>query len=438
MGTVLWLSIIWIAPLVCFLLANEAKFKKNIVVGVTLPYAARSDESVLALLKKFRSSQWVTCLILVALAAASWVLVPESMTIWMIWIDLCIVLPYVPYVRTNGALKKLKTERGWGAAASAQKVRVNTAAISSETWFSAWVFLPAVLLSLLPLAFERSMWAMNVTVAVCNGLFWFGYRYAYRNKSEMVDDNVEVTRVLTHVRRRNWGRMWLLCAYSMALLTIAIPLTVNSPLWSTILYIVFLVVIVTASLWVELSTRRVQEKLTAGSGQDWYVDEDDHWIGGLLYYNTNDSRLVINNRVGINSSINVAHPVGKILTILLVVMLLAMPLAGKFVGGGDVVLTADGNAVVGSNGWTEYVIALDEVESVQLMEELPENLARNFGTAMPTLLKGDFRAAAMGHMKVCLDPTVPPFVLLETTGGDKYLLGSRTEGIAESVYEVIS
>ena len=34
LNIILWLSIIWLAPLMCFVLANEAKFKKNIAVGV--------------------------------------------------------------------------------------------------------------------------------------------------------------------------------------------------------------------------------------------------------------------------------------------------------------------------------------------------------------------------------------------------------------------
>ena len=437
MSTVLWLTIIWIAPLVCFLLINEAKFKKNIVVGVTLPFEARSHEAVQAALKKFRMYEWIVCALLIVLAVIGWAVDGENMTIWLIWIDLCIILPYIPYVKTNSALKKLKKECGWGIAASTQNIRVNTSAMAEGKWIPAWAFLPAAVLCLVPLAFDRSMWTMNVVLAVCNVLFWFGYRYAYRNKSEMVDDNVELTKVLTQVRRYNWGRMWLLVAYSMAFMNIGVMLTMHSALWSMILYIAFMVVVVGAALWVELNTRRVQEKLTRESGHDWYVDEDDNWIGGLLYYNTNDSRLVINSRVGINSSINAAHPAGKILTVLTVVLLLALPFAGNFIGGGDVALNVDDYAVMGSNGRTEYVIELDDVESVQLMEELPGNMVRNFGTAMPQLLKGDFTASEIGHVKVCLDPTVPPFLLIETTEGKAYLLGSRTDGVVKEVYEVL-
>jgi len=436
MGTVFLLSIVWIAPLVCGLLANEAKFKKNIVVGVTLPFEAREDAAVKQALNRFKMWMYAAAGFLMALAVIGWRAAPESMSFWLLWIDLCIILPYVPYVWTNRALKKLKRQRGWGPAAG-QQVRVDISAIPQDKWISPWIFLPPVVISLLPLAFDRSFLSANVTLAACCSLFWLGYRYCYRNKSEMVDGNVELTRALTQVRRYNWGRMWLITAYSLAILNLGMMLTLHSALWNTALFVVFTVFVVGGCLWVELSVRRVQEKLTAESGREWYVDEDEHWIGGILYYNTNDSRLVINNRVGMNSSINAAHPVGKILTVLLIVILLALPFAGTFIGGGDVVLTLDDHAVVGANGRTEYVIELEDVKSVQLMEELPDNMIRNFGTAMPQLLKGDFTASEIGHVKVCLDPAVPPFLLIETTEGKAYLLGSRTDGAVKEVYEVL-
>ena len=121
----------------------------------------------------------------------------------------------------------------------------------------------------------------------------------------------------------------------------------------------------------------------------------------------------------------------------LLVLLLSFPFIGSFIGGGDVALTVDHDAVYGMNGRTEYVIALDDVKSAELLAELPKGLTRNFGTGMPNLLKGDFGSKDYGRMKVCLDPTVPPFLFIETTEGDKYLLGSRTEDAARDVYEIL-
>ena len=51
---ILWGCIIWIVPLVYVLLRNEAKWKKNIVVGTTLPYEARQDPEVGEVLCRYR------------------------------------------------------------------------------------------------------------------------------------------------------------------------------------------------------------------------------------------------------------------------------------------------------------------------------------------------------------------------------------------------
>jgi hypothetical protein len=40
---ILWLTVIWVPLLICWQQLNEAKFKKNITVGVTLPREAQSD-----------------------------------------------------------------------------------------------------------------------------------------------------------------------------------------------------------------------------------------------------------------------------------------------------------------------------------------------------------------------------------------------------------
>ena len=48
-----WAGIIWLLPLLYFIQKNQCKPKKNIILGVTLPYEARQDGDVLALLERF-------------------------------------------------------------------------------------------------------------------------------------------------------------------------------------------------------------------------------------------------------------------------------------------------------------------------------------------------------------------------------------------------
>ena len=48
MRLILWLSVLWIAPLVVGVLVNDAKFKKNLAVGVTIPPEFQADPDIAA------------------------------------------------------------------------------------------------------------------------------------------------------------------------------------------------------------------------------------------------------------------------------------------------------------------------------------------------------------------------------------------------------
>lgn len=137
LNIILWLSIIWLAPLMCFVLANEAKFKKNIAVGVTLPYEGRQDSQVLARLSRFKKELWLLCVFLLLLALPCMLVkgLAGNMTLWFLWLDLCVFLPFIPYVRCNRELKRIKRDRGWNVNAG-QTLSVDTAAVGAGRWLS--------------------------------------------------------------------------------------------------------------------------------------------------------------------------------------------------------------------------------------------------------------------------------------------------------------
>ena len=111
----IWAAVVPVAFILYFQLKNECEPKKNIIVGVTLPYSARYDPEVQALLERYKREMKGACW--ASLAAVVPCLFVGSvgaqiilMTIWII--ALCVVL-YLPYIRCNRDLQKLKTRRGW-------------------------------------------------------------------------------------------------------------------------------------------------------------------------------------------------------------------------------------------------------------------------------------------------------------------------------------
>ena len=438
---ILTASMIWLIPLMYYMNVNETKFKKNIVIGVTLPYEAREDTDVQLCLARFKKEERITCLLLFLLAFTVFLVQDFTayFTIWLIWIDLVCIVPQIPYVLCNGRLKKIKQEKGWHSGLP-RVAKVNISHLTEEKNLSPWLFVPAIVISIIPLFFDESLFAPTIVMTVMTAASWAGYRYLYRYKSEMVDENTDLTNALTLMRRKNWGKLWLITAYSCALYYVAMWISMMQFSIGMILFVVVTIFLCVMAMKTELNVRKQQEQLTKDSGHTWYVDDDDKWIGGILYYNPDDSRLLINARIGTNSSFNLAHPAGKVIVGLTVLILAALPFTGIFLeqmGKQEIVLSVTDNTVTAEAGMSDYAIAIDDIKEVSILDELPEGFHRKVGTGMENLSKGTFGSDEYHKMKVILDPTVGPYLLIETSEGEYYLFGTHDGEGVEQIYQEI-
>lgn len=435
---ILWASMSWLPILMYITHRNETRFKKNMVVEVTLPYQARTDQAVLDILDRFkRQILWLNLALFLITIPLLWInKMSLVMGLFMTWILLAIALPMIPYVRTNLALKRLKQERGWKR--GHEEVRyVNLSSLPPTNWISPWAFIPGIIITFLPMIWDREMYPLYLISGITAIFFWFGYRYLYRNKSEMVDQNIELTRVLTQVRRHNWGKVWLISVYCFAAMSLIFYIFKYQPMIQLIATLLLSFIMTVVAIRVEFRTRRVQETLTAESGKNWYVDEDDYWLGGVVYYNPNDSRLLINSRVGVNTTFNLAKTSGKVLAGLVVLLLLAMPFTGVFLSALEqqpITLELTEESLIALRGRNQILIERSAISQIELLSELPDKMIRIGGNALDHQLSGKFSAPDIGSMRLSLDPTMPPYLLVTLEDGTKYLIGSREQGQSETIY----
>ena len=221
---ILWACGIIIIPLMFWQLNNETKFKKNIALGVTLPYVGRTHPQTVELLNRFRRIlRWICLGLLVSVVVL--VLLPMStglsLTVWLIWIDVAMVLPFIPYVKYHKKLKALKKEQGWYPEVPRTHVVNLTAAAQGEKPISPVQFLLPLVVSLVPLVWgivkqDWLMTALFLTGPVCVLLFWALYQWAMRRRAETVDENESLTQTLTRIRRRAWRRSWVWGSWFMA------------------------------------------------------------------------------------------------------------------------------------------------------------------------------------------------------------------------------
>ncbi len=441
---IMWGLTLWVPILMCVLNINEAKFKKNIAVGVTFPRAGREDPDVLGLLRGFKREQIGLCLAVVALGALClWLTWPElNFLTYFLWIDLVIVVQFVSYARWNGKLKRLKKAKGWTVPA-VRAASVTVPAVPAKR-VSLWWFIAAAVVGVVPAVFDRGLWYAYLLDAVLAFACFFGSRYLYRNRAETVDENDAVTQALTRVRRRAWDRVWLLCAWMMAVVSLCIFLSTRLSAVGGGAFMALTVVLAlgvcAVAIILEFRVRHVQEKLTAASGEGFYVDEDDRWIWGQLYYDPNDSRVIVNNRTGVNSTVNLARPGGKVfMAFALALLFVAMPVMGvcfdSMGTGPEPLVVADGNLTAASWG-KDYVLPLEDIESAELIDALPKNMVRTWGTGMDSLLKGRF-STEWGDATLCLDPRSGPWLKVTMADGSLYLLGGgETSNIVDIIQEI--
>ena len=436
---IMWGLTLWVPVLMCVLNSNETKFKKNIAVGVTFPKAGREDAGVLGLLKGFKREQMLLCLALVLLGVLCLILTWPALNFlaYFLWIDLVIVAQFVSYARWNGKLKALKRDRGWTVpAVRAASVTVPAAPAKRP---SVWWFIAAAVVGLATAVLDRGLWYAYLLDAVLALGCFFGSRYLYRNRAEAVDENDAVTQALTRVRRRAWDRVWLLCAWMMAVVSICIFLSTRlSDLGGTavmVLTVVLALAVCAVAIALEFRVRRVQEKLTAASGEGFYVDEDDKWIWGQLYYDPNDSRVIVNNRIGVNSTVNLARPGGKVfMAFTMALLFITMPVMGMcFDMIGPEPLAIEDGALVAASWGKDYILPLADIESAEVIDALPKNGVRVMGIGLDSFLKGRFKTDE-GDATLCLDPRTGPWLKVTMADGTLYLLGG---GESSNVVDII-
>lgn len=426
----------WIVYLLCMpillvmagILVNEIKPKKNIILGVTLPYDARENAQVLQICAVYKKRVWMSVLLLMLAGLlcclAPWVSV--QITLLFVWLIAVIVVPYLMFIKANLQLKALKREKEWFSQQYAAQTVVDLGTVGLvRRPLSVWWFIPPVLISLIPAVLamiqysgeDMTEWIVSsVSLAAVSLLSWFCYPHIFRQKADVVDEDSRVNAALTNVRRVNWGRAWIYIAWTTSLLGLGVWFFRESPVGMLVLSAVYCLVLCALCMYTELSVRRAQETITLHSGREQYVDEDEYWIWGMFYCNPNDRHLSVNSRVGMNMSFNLAHPAGKVIAVLSAMVIAALPFFGVWMMAMEfsprtVQLTED--ACIVSHVTKQFSVSYEDIRSAQLISGLPEYSSLS-DSAIDSLCEGIYKVDGFGSCKVSFDPDNPPYLVLKT------------------------
>ncbi|WP_297135783.1 DUF5808 domain-containing protein [Terrisporobacter sp.] len=142
-------------------------------------------------------------------------------------------------------------------------------------------------------------------------------------------ENLEVNRKKAIKYLNGIGYSFFALTLSMQSMTTTTPIFMvqekNIPIWLMIGICIVPIFISVAMIYYYLMLSSIKPK----SRNIYTVENDDEkWIYGFIYYNKGDPNLMVEKRLGAGWSMNMAHPLGKFITILLVVITVGSLLIG--------------------------------------------------------------------------------------------------------------
>ena len=438
--------------LMYFLLKNEAESKNGIYYGVTVPKEYRGapevKEVATAYQKQMKRSLWAMLIAPIPSLFLPW----ESIVvaIWMLWMTVSIFIFFVPFGIANGKLKEVKREQKWQTEEVADMhIEIKAAGtIRRVKWYH--FILQGVMSVILPVCVmtgdfgprRAPLFIMLVTFAGITFLFWGMAAWQDRQKTQIISSDSDVNVNYSRAKKNLYKNLWVLCSWINVAYMVWMLFCVDewgsfTPMfwWATGAYVVGTLLPV---VWMVKRKIALDKTYEAKRNRVASEDNDENWIWGMVYYNPRDRHSMVEKRVGVGTTMNMATPGGKSMVVFLALTLLSLPIISIWIIMMEftpIQLLVKNNSIVADHLRQECVISMPLIEEAELLTELPK-MSRNSGTAMEKLRKGSWSVAEEGNCTVFLDPRNKVFLRIETPSRRYYLSGMNDEE-TRAVYDAV-
>lgn len=437
-------------------LRNLSGKEDGLLFGASMKKEWRSESEFVEIEKWYKKSLNRFFLIIAIIPVVCILIhyVSIAYTIWMHWFLVMIFGPLVIFAIANKKVKDEKEKKGYVKEASGnsytelkqageiRRVHIKSFLAPIVVSFLAVVFV--IILSSYRFTIEASyelILYMVITMAIMTPFFYITAIWMDRRKIEIISTDSDVNINFARAKKNVWKNLWMIAAWiNTAFVWVNVVLAflpfsyAYSILVSAIIYSVILIVLILL-MWKKY--RKV--KASYSDKHDFLMtveDEDRYWIGGILYCNKNDKHLFRENRVGMGTTINLAHKAGKVLEVVGLACLLIIPVTSvwmMFEEFTPLQLYLESDTIIAKQINVDYEIPVEDITYIEMIEELPEMTKIN-GSGMDNLLKGKFEIFHQGCVQVFLNPQTDCFIYLETND-THYYLGASTKEETVLLYE---
>jgi len=405
-----------------YICKSEGTVKQHTLFGIRISEQWLSKEECTQFEKEYRRkmNRYLLILAFIPLTALFIPYFSISFTIWMIWLLVVIVLFMLPMATGHQKLKQLKQERAYSEEAGMIYAEIKAA--GTIRTIKSWDFLLPNLLSigmaifsLIILLDERfALYSVLIIVfASCTPLFYGCAIWMDHTGTKVIstnsDVNINYTRATKKLLRTFWGlSIWINTLFTgIVLATVLLKnfsdvLVIDIILWGSIVYCIVILAICYL-IWRKqlLLDKQYEDKMDLVN-----ENSEQYWIGGILYYNPNDRRSMVDKTMGMGTTMNMATLGGKVLALIGIVSLLIIPISCVWIMMEEftpISLEITDNTLIAEHWKKDYEIPANSITDVSLLQELPRT-SKVSGTGMDNLLKGTFRNSEDGKFQCFLNP----------------------------------
>ncbi|MBO6165722.1 MAG: hypothetical protein J6O17_05035 [Eubacterium sp.] len=377
------------------------------------------------------------------------------MMLWSFFVMLDIVFIIIPFVRGNGEMKTLKKEIGLNSKGVSYTDFTNAGAVHALKLSN--IIIPNIVGAMIIIAsllFDAGViriggkaptgdYANTFMLAsfLFIGLMMIPIAILIdRMRNEVISDDSDINANFNRAKKKNWAdtntsMTWVNTIF-IAICFVAITFFINSDmvyLGSMIVYMVILMVCIGVYAKRNLAIDARYRRETSIE-----VDDDDLWILGSIYYNPDDKRLNVEKRMGMGATVNMAHPVGKLIGIIGVLAIIytfaVLIWAGALSKSAISVRVENGN-IICHHSKDEYVIPIGSIEDLTFGEGAKDlNIRRTSGYEMPPVIKGKCTVEGERGCIVFINYDADKYLKFTYDGTTYYISGGTAEE-TENVYQ---
>ena len=454
--------------LLIFLLEYPANWKeKKYVYGVLNrtefkeeKAAARVDEIASGCRK---SAKWILIASFIFMGLCCFI--PDftiRLIVWTSFIFADLVLMIVPFTKGNSEMKSLKRElgiasekgvvytdlKGAGAIHALKKTAIIIPNLISTVFFLAALLNDIGVVKLVGLLPGQYPYQARIMTGFTGVLLFISYMIipiAFMMdgiRNEVISEDSDINANYNRARKKNMADFMVL--FSWINTAVIFLMMVLMCLWDNqiiylALYAVYMLAVMAGLFFNAKRQKQIEKRYKKETSVE--IDDDDNWLLGQIYYNPDDRRLNITKRVGIGSTINLAHPVGKVIAAISVMLIIFTFVELIYVGvlsQTPMVIQVEGGNVICHHMKDDYSIPISDIDDIVLESDSGKlKLRKENGFDMKPMYKGKFNVNDEGGCITFLNLDTKNYITLVVDDKKYYINGASDEETEKTFNEVV-